>query len=98
MPGAKIDNNRVEQIIKLIIRIRKNSLFYKTQNGADVGDILTTVLATAVENNVNVFEYLVVLQQNWFDVGRHPERWLPWSYRQTLKDQVVADDEAAVVA
>ena len=98
VPGAKIDNNRVEQIIKLIIRIRKNSLFYKTQNGADVGDILTTVLATAVENNVNVFEYLVVLQQNWFDVGRHPERWLPWSYRQTLKDQVVADDEAAVVA
>lgn len=49
-----------------------------------MGDILTTVLATAVANNVNVFEYLVALQQNWFDVGRNPQHWLPWNYQHTL--------------
>lgn len=85
VPGAKIDNNSIEQLIKMIIRIRKNSLFYKTQNGADVGDILTSVLATAVHSNVNVFEYLTVLQQHWFDVGRNPQRWVPWNYQQTLE-------------
>lgn len=84
VPGAKLDNNGVEQVLKLIIRVRKNSLFYKTQDGANVGDILTTVLATAVANNVNVFEYLVALQQNWFDVGRNPQHWLPWNYQHTL--------------
>lgn len=92
MPGAKLDNNSVEQIIKMIIRIRINSLFYKTQNGADIGDILTTILATAVYNNVNVFEYLTALQQNWFDVGRNPQCWLPWNYQQTLL--ILANDNA----
>lgn len=84
VPGAKLDNNGVEQVLKLIIRVRKNSLFYKTQEGADVGDILMTVLATAVANNVNVFDYLVALQQNWFDVGRNAQRWLPWNYQHTM--------------
>ncbi len=96
VPGAKLDNNGVEQILKLIIRVRKNSLFYKTQEGADVGDILTTVLATAVANNVNVFEYLVHLQQNWFDVGRNPQNWLPWNYQQTLQSRI--QENSATVA
>jgi len=85
VPGAKLDNNTVEQIIKMIIRVRKNSLFYKTQNGADVGDTLTSLLATAIHANVNVFDYLVAVQQNWFDVGRNPQRWLPWNYLQTMQ-------------
>lgn len=96
VPGAKLDNNGVEQILKLIIRGRKNSLFYKTQNGADVGDILTTLLATAVANNVNVFDYLVALQQNWFDVGRNPQRWLPWNYQLTM--QSLSEENQAVLA
>lgn len=88
VPGAKLDNNRVEQVLKLIILGRKNSLFYKTQKGADVGDILTSVLGTAVANGINVFDYLVALQQNWFDVGRNPNRWLPWNYQETLQSMV----------
>lgn len=82
---AKLDNNRVEQVLKLIILGRKNSLFYKTQNGADVGDILTSVLGTAVANGINVFDYLVALQQNWFAVGRNADEWLPWNYQETLQ-------------
>jgi hypothetical protein len=96
IPGAKLDNNAVERILKLIIRIRKNSLFYRTEEGAEVGDILTTVLATAVSNNVNVFEYLVHLQQNWFDVGRNPQNWLPWNYQDALSSP--ADEHEATIA
>lgn len=72
--GAKLDNNRVEQVLKLIILGRKNSLFYKTQNGADVGDILTSVLGTALANGINVFDYLVALQQNWCFCGSCQKR------------------------
>jgi hypothetical protein len=61
-----------------------------------VGDILTTVLATAVSNNVNVFEYLVHLQQNWFDVGRNPQNWLPWNYQDALSSP--ADEHEATIA
>ncbi|OED42018.1 hypothetical protein AB833_08315 [Chromatiales bacterium (ex Bugula neritina AB1)] len=85
VPGAMLDNNYVEQIIKMIILVRKNSLFYKTQNGADVGDILTSILATAIHNNVNVFDYLLALQKNRFDVGRNAHRWMPWNYQHTLE-------------
>ena len=96
VPGATLDNNRVEQVLKLIILVRKNSLFYKTQNGADVGDILTSVLGTAVANGVNVFDYLVALQQNRFEVGRNADRWLPWNYQQIL--QSMAEDVALAMA
>jgi transposase len=94
--GAKLDNNRVEQVLKLIILGRKNSLFYKTQNGADVGDILTSVLGTAVANGINVFDYLVALQQNWFAVGRNANQWLPWSYQETLQS-MAGESELATV-
>lgn len=93
--GAKLDNNAVEQIIKMIILVRKNSLFYKSQKGADVGDTLTTILATAIHNNVNVFDYLLALQQNWFDVGRNPERWVPWNYQQTLQSLASTSNEVS---
>ncbi len=38
VPGVPLDNNLCEQALKMAIRHRKNSLSYKTQRGADVGD------------------------------------------------------------
>jgi hypothetical protein len=38
--GAPIDNNIVERALKKAILNRKNALFYKTLNGAGVGDLL----------------------------------------------------------
>src|SRR5436190_16436945 len=35
--GAPIDNNLVERALKKAILHRKNSLFYKTRNGAQMG-------------------------------------------------------------
>jgi hypothetical protein len=37
--GAPLDNNLAEQALKRFVLFRKNSLFYKTQHGAGVGDI-----------------------------------------------------------
>ncbi|HET8706744.1 MAG TPA: IS66 family transposase, partial [Pseudomonadales bacterium] len=45
-PGIPLDNNQMEAMLKLAIRNRKNAYFFKTQNGADVADIHTSIIAT----------------------------------------------------
>jgi len=37
-PGAPLDNNICERALKKAILNRKNALFYKTLNGAQIGD------------------------------------------------------------
>lgn len=84
--GAKIDNNEMESTLKLIIRGRKNSLFFKTQIGAGIADILTSVIATCNKFNANSFEYLIILQRYSEKVKQNPELWLPWNYENTIKN------------
>ena len=83
--GAPIDNNRMEQALKLIIRGRKNSLFFKTPAGAAIADVITSVVATAYGADVNVFDYLVVLQRHADEVKQQPQNWLPWNYQMTIE-------------
>jgi len=64
----------------MIVRQRKNSLFFKTQNGADVSDVITSVLATCTECGANAFDYLQCLQRNQLAVKAAPDKWLPWNY------------------
>lgn len=85
--GAKIDNNRVEERLKLAIRSRKTSYFYKTTNGANVSNILTSIIATSDVAGVNLFEYFQVLQRHRVAVKSNPRAWLPWAYEQTLLEQ-----------
>ena len=82
---AKIDNNEMESMLKLIIRGRKNSLFFKSQNGADIADVLTSLIATCQKQSVNSFDYLVQIQKHSDKVGKNPAQWLPWNYKDTLK-------------
>jgi len=82
--GAPIDNNLCEQMIKVMIRYRKNSFFFKTINGAKVGDCLMSVIHTAARNGVNPFDYLNALQEHAADVAVQPEAWLPWNYQHRL--------------
>jgi hypothetical protein len=82
--GAQIDNNLAEQALKLIIRGRKNALFFKTPAGAAIADVITSVVATAYQAQVNAFDYLVAVQRHRQDVRRQPGRWLPWNYQQNL--------------
>ena len=54
---APLDNNICERALKKAIMHRKNSLFYQTQNGADVGDLYMSLIHTCELNNVNPFDY-----------------------------------------
>jgi transposase len=82
--GAPLDNNVCERALKKAILHRKNALFYKTQNGARVGDLFMSLIYTCQLNEVNPFDYLTQLQQHRDSVATCPERWLPWNYRETL--------------
>ena len=89
-PGAPLENNICERALKKAIRHRNNSLFYKTQRGARVGDIWMSLIHTAEINGDNPFHYLTVLQRHTKAVAASPADWLPWNYRDTLADLVAA--------
>lgn len=79
-PGAPLDNNIVERALKKAILHRKNSLFYKTDNGARVGDIFMSLIHTSELNGVDAFDYLTQLQEHAKEVRERPDRWMPWNY------------------
>jgi transposase len=79
-PGAPLDNNVAERALKLCIRQRKNSLFYATEQCADLASLLTSVIATCVQAGVNALEYLVAVQEHRQEVFANPSAWLPWNY------------------
>jgi hypothetical protein len=82
--GAPLDNNLVERALKKAILHRKNSLFYKTDNGARVGDIFMSLIHTCELNGADAFDYLTQLQGHARELRARPKEWLPWTYRQTL--------------
>jgi transposase len=82
--GAPLDNNICERALKKAIMHRKNSLFYKTQNGADVGDLYMSLIHTCELNGVNPFDYLNELQRHTDAVASDAGAWLPWNYHQQL--------------
>lgn len=84
VPGAPLDNNTAERALKLMIRQRKNSLFYATEHGAYVASLLTSLIATCVQAGVNALEYLVALQEYRAAVFTQPAAWVPWTYQDTL--------------
>ena len=80
--GAPLDNNVCERALKTTVLHRKNALFYKTQNGADVGDTFMSLIQTCRLNNVNPFEYLNTLQRHPAEVHSAPAEFMPWNYAQ----------------
>src|SRR2546430_2160189 len=64
IPGAPLANNLVERALKLFIRQRKNSLFYRTEHSAYIASVLTSVIATCIHAGGNALEYLVALQEH----------------------------------
>jgi transposase len=82
--GAPLDSSWAERAIKIAIRHRRNSLFYKTVNGAQVGDCLMSIIYTAKVNGINPYDYLNSLQKYADAVKANPAQWLPWNYAQTV--------------
>lgn len=81
---APLDNNICERALKMAILHRKNSLFYKTEHGAYIGDMFMSIIHTCALAKINPFTYLVELQKNSFAVFADPKQWLPWNYQETL--------------
>jgi transposase len=82
--GAPLDNNLCERALKKAILNRKNALFYRSQNGAMVGDLFMSLIHTCELNGVNPFDYLTELQRHAGELKQAPSEWMPWSYRETL--------------
>lgn len=80
VPGAPLDNNEVERALKRFVLFRKNSLFYKTDHGAKVGDLLMSLIESCRLNQANPFEYLLALLRNKDEARRNPAAYLPWTY------------------
>jgi transposase len=83
--GAPLDNNIVERALKRAIMHRKNSLFYKTQKGARMGDLFMSLIHTCELNGANPFDYLTELQKHAAEMKRNPREWMPWNYRAALE-------------
>jgi hypothetical protein len=86
IPGAPLDNNTAERALKMILRYRKNSLFYKNAHGAYVGDVLISLIETCRLAGANPLDYLSALMENRSAVFANPAAWLPWNYRESLAD------------
>ncbi len=71
--------------LKLAILHRKNALFYKSQNGAHVGDIFMSLIHTCRLCGVDPFDYLTQLRGHAAALPLNPENWIPWNYRVTLQ-------------
>jgi transposase len=78
--GAPMENNLAERVLKLFIRQRKNSLFYKTPHSAYIASVLTSLIATCIYAGVDAVAYLVALQEHRREVWLNPVAWLPWAY------------------
>ena len=84
VPNAPLDNNLCEQVLKRAILHRKNSLFYKTEHGAYVGDLFMSLIHTCSLAKVNPFDYLTALQEHASQVRRNPQNWMPWNYKKAV--------------
>ncbi len=82
--GAPLDNNVCERALKMAIRHRRNSFFYRSERGAEIGDMFMSLIYTAELRGENPFEYLTAVLRNEKAVAENPADWMPWTYRATL--------------
>jgi transposase len=75
--------NRVNTPYRAILH-RKNAYFYRTSNGAHVGDLFMSLIHTCELAGVNALEYLTLLQRHLDIVRETPATWMPWNYQESL--------------
>lgn len=84
--GAPLDSNSVEQLLKVIIRVRKVAMFFKTENSAFISSSILSLIKTSIINGKNPLLYLIAIQKHERDVIKHPHKWCPWNYEERLKE------------
>jgi len=84
VPKAPLDNNLCERAIKRVILHRKYSMFFRTDHGADVGDLFMSLILTCALQGVNPFDYLTALQDHYRELLIDPENCMPWNFQDNL--------------
>jgi len=84
VPGAPLDNNICESALRKAVIHRNNSLFYKTEHGAEVGDCFMSLIYTCRLAGKDPFHYLTELQRHHKELAANPKEWMPWNYQETL--------------
>lgn len=82
--GADLDNNNVERALKMAVLNRKNALFFRTEAGAWVSDVLMSLIQTAVRAGADPYRYLTAIKRNAADVRANPSRWVPWNWLRRI--------------
>ena len=80
---APLDTNIVERALKLVIQVRKSSMFYKTLSSAAFASYVQSALYSAAQNEINQCEYMCALIENAQAVIQNPSAWLPWCFKQS---------------
>lgn len=84
IPGAPLDNNALEAILKYMIIYRKNSQTFKTAYSAEYGSRFVSIMVTCMVNSIDAIDYLTQLQIHEPALWHNPGAWTPWQYQQTL--------------
>jgi hypothetical protein len=87
VPGVPLDTNLVEQALIIHVRYLSGSFNYKTVDGATVGDHSMSLVSTARANGVEPVAYLTECLRCHEDLAARPEHYLPWVYRERLKER-----------
>jgi hypothetical protein len=87
VPGVPLDTNLVEQALIIPVRYLAGSFNYQTADGAVVGDHLMSLIASARANGVEPVAYLTDCLRCHEDLAKRPDHYLPWAYRQRLKER-----------
>lgn len=84
IPNAPLDNNIAERALKKAILHRKNSLFFKSEHGAAVGDMFMSLIYTCEQSATNPFDYMQALLDHADGVKDNPSDWMPWNFSGTV--------------
>jgi transposase len=85
VPGVPLDTNLVEQTLIIPVRYLAGSFNYQTETGAEVGDRMMSLVATARANGVEPVAYLTDCLRDHRALADRPEEFLPWAYRSRLE-------------
>jgi hypothetical protein len=85
VPGIPLDSNLVEQALIIPVRYLAGSFNFQTQTGAEVGDRMMSLVATARANGLEPVAYLTDCLRNHETLAKTPDAFLPWIYRTRLE-------------
>jgi predicted nucleic acid-binding Zn ribbon protein len=80
VPGILLDTNDVERTLIQIVKYLAASFGYKTENGAEKGDMAMSLITTAKSFGLEPVEYIRVCLENYEDLAINPTNYLPWNF------------------